>query len=93
MWVENVENPEATIGLVTNAEDIKMPEADHPEDKGREVVAYYGFKIETVKGTCTIDYRNESNGYYGGSLEWPGEHHYGGVYGQNVSKEVWVKLA
>ncbi len=44
-------------------------------------------------GACVIDYRNESNGYYGGDLVWPGKahHFYGGVYGQNVSTERWVE--
>lgn len=70
-WVENIENPDAAIGSpVLVAEDISMPDSDHPEDSKREVVAYYGFKIETLKGTCIIDYRNESNGYYGGNLDW-----------------------
>lgn len=70
-WVENIENPEATIGSpVLVAEDIAMPDGDHPEDNNRDQVEYYGFKIETLKGTCTIDYRNESNGYYGGNLKW-----------------------
>lgn len=33
-----------------------------------ECVAYYGLKITTEKGRAVIDYRNDSNGYYGGSL-------------------------
>ena len=32
-------------------------------------VAYYGLKITTDNGRAVIDYRNSSNGYYGGSLE------------------------
>jgi hypothetical protein len=39
-----------------------------------------------------IDYRNESNGYYGGELCWPDDHFYGGVHGQNVSTEQWVDV-
>ncbi len=31
-------------------------------------VIYYGVKFTTTAGRCTIDYRNDSNGYYGGSL-------------------------
>ena len=94
-WIENIENPEAIIDSeVTLAEDIDMPDlGDMPN---REVVAYYGFKIETAKGTCVIDFRNESNGYYGGSLSWPNfndGYYYGGVFGQNESKEVWNKIA
>lgn len=70
-WIENIENVEALTGrVVRNAEDIDMPDLGNMPD--RDVVAYYGFKIETDGGTCVIDYRNDSNGYYGGSLSWPG---------------------
>jgi hypothetical protein len=34
-----------------------------------DVVAYYGLKITTETGIAVLDYRNDSNGYYGGSLE------------------------
>lgn len=91
-WVENIENPSAAIGsVVTVAADIDMPDLGNMPD--RDVVAYYGFKIETAKGTCVIDYRNDSNGYYGGSLSWPGdESFYGGVFHQNVSEENWKEV-
>lgn len=91
-WIESVDAPERLIGEpVLSAEDIEMPDLGTPEDK--ECVAYYGFKIVTAKGDVVVDYRNNSNGYYGGSLEWPGEYFYGGVYGQNVSNNEWRKLA
>lgn len=68
-WVENIELPfKGFPALVIAAEDIDMPEKEHPEDIDRDVMAYYGFKISTDKGDIVIDYRNESNGYYGGSL-------------------------
>ena len=91
-WVENIENPEAAVGSpVLVAEDIPMPDLGHME--GRDFVAYYGFKIETAKGTCIIDYRNDSNGYYGGNLSWLGDYFYGGVFGQNQYKENWKLVA
>ena len=40
-----------------------------------------------------IDYRNESNGYYGGNLCWDDESFYGGVYGQNVSTMNWQNVS
>lgn len=93
-WIENVEGPEALIGSpVLAAEAIDMPQRERDED-AYEVITYYGFKIETAKGSCVLDYRNESNGYYGGSLSWPSDgYFYGGVYDQNVSSEHWVLLA
>lgn len=91
-WIENVENPEALIGAeVMGAVDIPMPDLSD-QCPNRDVVRFYGFKISTPKGDCVIDYRNESNGYYGGNLSWPTESYfYGGVYGQNVSNEKWTK--
>lgn len=90
-WVEGIEN---TIGsfpaVVTAADDIEdgLPETinDHPE---HACLQFYGFKVVTDKGVLVIDYRNSSNGYYGGNLSWPGEYHYGGVYGQNNSDDDW----
>lgn len=90
-WIENVENWQALVGaVVTSVEDIEMPE--HPEGPDEEVVKFYGLKITTDRGHCVIDYRNESNGYYGGNLSWPGDYHYGGVFKQNVSEEKWKEL-
>lgn len=91
-WIEHVELPALGLpALVRTVEDIDMPDLGQME--GRDVVAYYGCKIATDKGDVLIDYRNDSNGYYGGSLSWPDEsYYYGGVYGQNVSKEEWRDL-
>jgi len=87
-WIESLDMPEAILGApVTAVEDIPMPDLGQPE---YDVIQYYGCKITTTKGSCVIDYRNESNGYYGGNLSWPeDDYFYGGVYGQNISKEEW----
>lgn len=90
-WIESVELPNSFPAIVISAEDVAMP--DLGDIEGCDVVAYYGFKIVTDKGEIIIDYRNESNGYYGGNLSWPDDSYfYGGVYGQNVSKENWVEV-
>lgn len=89
-WIEGIENTIASFpASVTGASDIEMPDRGQPE---YGAIAYYGFTISTDKGSLTIDYRNESNGYYGGSLVWPDDYFYGGVYGQNVSKEDWQPI-
>jgi hypothetical protein len=94
-WVEDVTNPEFALGAeILSAEDIEMPEGwtaspTKHEDHYEEVMQYYGFKIATAKGVCTIEYRNSSNGYYGGNLSWPGEGYYGGAFGQNDTKGDW----
>lgn len=94
-WVEAVELPALGFpALVTAVEELDMPEKTEPSTfhKDPECLAFYGCKISTDKGEIVIDYRNDSNGYYGGSLSWPGEHHYGGVFGQNKSKHEWRTL-
>lgn len=53
-------------------EEIAMPNLGNVDGVYRQdcdCVEYYGLKITTDKGRAVIDYRNNSNGYYGGSLE------------------------
>lgn len=93
-WVESIELPARGFpAKVSAVEDLEMPEGRksefHPDS---EELAFYGCKIVTGKGDIVIDYRNDSNGYYGGNLSWPGEHFYGGVWDQNVSEQKWVPL-
>jgi len=89
-WVEHIEVPDFPC-TVTGVEDIEMPDLGSPGEDG--VIAYYGCKISTDRGEIVIDYRNESNGYYGGNLVWPDEKYFdGGVFGQNVSNEEWRPL-
>lgn len=70
-WIEHVEDSRmAGDALITFADDVGAMDSDRPDPEWTECVKYYGFKIETDKGTILIDYRNSSNGYYGGSLDW-----------------------
>lgn len=98
-WIENVEDPAVVVGnTILEAADIPLNKEGTWDESEYEFVQYYGFKIRTIRGTCIIDYRNESNGYYGGDLVWPKtdgsqDYYYGGVFGQNVSKEEWKVLA
>lgn len=92
-WIEHVELP--ALGFpakVLSAASLDLPgsQDDHPD---HDCLQVYGLKITTDKGELIIDYRNSSNGYYGGSLSWPDDQYfYGGVYGQNVSNEKWQPL-
>ena len=94
-WIESIENTVREFpALVTAAHEIEdgLPKAVsyHPE---YDYLKFYGFKVTTDKGVIVLDYRNASNGYYGGGLEWPGDrHYYGGVYGQNESKMIWIDV-
>jgi hypothetical protein len=76
-WIEHIELPALGFpAVVSKVEDINMPDgaASHFYSDS-DVLAYYGCKITTDKGEIVIDYRNSSNGYYGGSLTWPGADH------------------
>lgn len=67
-WIEHVSGVSALVGATVvkcNAVDMP-PVADDEQDQD------YGFEIHTTKGVFRIEYRNDSNGYYGGSLEWEG---------------------
>lgn len=91
-WIEHIEMPALGFpAIVTAVDHLDMPEVKEESKfhSDPECLAFYGCKITTDRGEIVIDYRNDSNGYYGGALSWPGEHHYGGVYGQNISKHEW----
>jgi len=93
-WVESVELP--ALGFpckVIDCLDLDLDLIQEEYDENLECVAFYGYKIITNKGEIVIDYRNASNGYYGGNLSWPDEDYfYGGVYGQNCSDENWTDV-
>lgn len=94
-WIEHIELP--ALGFpceVLEVEDLDMPEGAVSEfHTDADYLHFYGCKITTSRGEILIDYRNDSNGYYGGSLSWPGDYHYDGVYGQNKSKFNWKDVA
>jgi hypothetical protein len=89
-WIETVQGVDQLIGSpVVSVEDVDMPDlgsSGHDDEQ----MAYYGCKITTRKGYALIDYRNSSNGYYGGNLSWVGhDYFFGGVFEQNGSMENW----
>lgn len=92
-WVESVELPALGFPFkIVAIESLELP-GSH-EDEDGDCIEVYGAKVITDKGDMVIDYRNASNGYYGGWIVWPGgeDEFYGGVHGQNVSNEVWVDI-
>jgi len=91
-WIESVELPANGFPCtVLSEEDLQLPDA--AQDQYGDVIQFYGVRLVTDKGYIVIDYRNESNGYYGGYLVWPGDRgYYGGVYGQGISSENWVGI-
>lgn len=97
-WIESVSMPARGFPAhVLKVDHLDMPDLGGGDEWSE--IAYYGLKIVTNQGDIIIDYRNESNGYYGGNLWFPKEdpdeynYYYGGVFGQNVSEQKWVELA
>lgn len=71
-WIESIDCPDNLQGVVRAIEEIPMPDLGNiptPHNADVDEVAYYGLKIITDRGHTVIDYRNSSNGYYGGSLD------------------------
>jgi hypothetical protein len=73
-WIEAVENVDSLIGgKVTGANEIDMGDVtdtyDEADPPPQEFVQAYGVEV-SVEGrpTFKLEFRNASNGYYGGSL-------------------------
>lgn len=67
-WFESINNPEnlidaRVIGIEEKDEDYE--EENFKEDSD-EVIKIYGYTLKTYKGYTDIEFRNSSNGYYGG---------------------------
>lgn len=92
-WIEHVDLPARGFPAnVLKVEPLELPGSTTNEDDG-DCLQVYGIQIVTDKGEIVIDFRNSSNGYYGGNLSWPDDDcFYGGVYGQNVSTEEWQSI-
>ena len=70
-WIEHIDGEEALTGTIQQVNDIPMPGYGDVPTLHRpvvDVVGYYGLQIITNNGYSVIDYRNDSNGYYGGSI-------------------------
>lgn len=90
-WVDGVELPALGFPcVVLEVNDLYLADQDFHHEDG--LIQCYGCQIKTTSGDMVIDYRNESNGYYGGNLCWTDESFYGGVYGQNVSTMNWQEI-
>ncbi len=75
-WIYEVDNIESLLDeVVSNVIEHPTDSYDWSEDKGAvgktdkyDSLQVYTYDIVTAKGVCTIDFRNDSNGYYGGYL-------------------------
>jgi hypothetical protein len=92
-WIESIELPALGFpAVVTEVKDLDLCRESESNEE-HECLRFYGARIDTDRGSIDIEYRNSSNGYYGGSIVWPGDDHfYGGVFGQNISYENWQEV-
>jgi hypothetical protein len=66
---------------ILNSPIISVVEAEMPDaisDKvfeGQQVeyLQFYGYRFHTITGSALLEFRNESNGYYGGYLKYRGQ--------------------
>jgi hypothetical protein len=68
-WIEHLEVPRLPPkkgALITAVEQIDMGSEDSKE---HDCLAFYETRIKTTAGEVVVEYRNSSNGYYGGSLD------------------------
>ena len=75
-WIENIELPALGFpATVIRVEELQLPGSNrnHPEYDcfpEYDCLQVYGYKITTYQGDIIIDFRNSSNGWYGGALFW-----------------------
>ena len=64
-WIENLDVP---LGLVMHVGDRDLSGQDFSSVGGAVYTQVYGIELRTLQGSGLIEFRNESNGYYGGSM-------------------------
>lgn len=71
-WFADIFGVDALLGgTVSKVERMKLPDYNTYDGRGRQDVdLVYGYKIVTDKGYADVVYRNSSNGWYGGWVEY-----------------------
>lgn len=68
-WINDVEMPARQLGgLITNINWLDLSHRNESSDDS--LIQHYGFELYTTHGILTVEFRNKSNGYYGGSLDF-----------------------
>ncbi len=71
-WFESITNPEYLVGneIIGIEEKIEREEiVPETDDMSQRILRIYGYTFKTSQGYSDIEFRNSSNGYYGGSCE------------------------
>lgn len=76
-WFESISNPEYLIGALGNQilgveykNEVELGDHDKQRDDLENCISVYGYTLKTQHGYSDIEFRNESNGYYGGYCEY-----------------------
>lgn len=75
-WIEYAESPELRAAIITGFERLDKGDRFYLGDQEVESDDFdscrrsYQLLIHTTAGTVSVEFRNDSNGYYGGSLEF-----------------------
>jgi len=93
-WIEHIELPAGGFPCsVSRVRDVDLERQELNRDPFDDnVLQKYGLTIVTDKGLIEIDYRNESNGYYGGSIIWPGDYEYDYFCKDTINAEEWREV-
>lgn len=83
-WINDLNGVKSLLGQeiithergITDDDDDDDDEDIEEEDDWGQVIQRYAERFRTASGYFDILYRNESNGYYGGSLELCGDDDY-----------------
>lgn len=71
-WVEGLEHPARGYPCkVQEVRDLDLPDDGTGNQGSQDCLQVYGLRVVTDNGDLDIDYRNSSNGYYGGWLYFP----------------------
>jgi hypothetical protein len=94
-WFADILNPDFVVGhKVRFVEEMDMGHYDTDDGRTRqEYDQVYGFRISTDAGQCDIVFRNSSNGYYGGWIEWVKSTPSGLVWHEVADRDVWTAPA
>lgn len=68
-WYEHCDNADALKDATVLEYDYTSEEDQFNDSAGDEYIQVNMMKFKTTKGHCTIEFRNESNGYYSGWTE------------------------
>lgn len=76
-WIEHVSGLDAlragpVLEVVADELTPEVP-SDEPSLHRDESVQQYFYRLRTTGGTCTLEMRNASNGYYGGGMTYLGK--------------------